>query len=154
MYLDQEIKSLRANVAHAAIQQPSISAKGVDWHIYHALLVISGICYLLKQSNPKDYQPKFNLLKLVIITTGIIPRGKARAPKEVVPPEQISTKDMLALFSKVENQLENLERLDKNHFYSHHMFGDLNLKKSVKFLGIHSRHHLKIISDIIAASKV
>src|SRR5690625_7707787 len=100
MYLDQEIKSLRANVAHAAIQQPSISAKGVDWHIYHALLVISGICYLLKQSNPKDYQPKFNFLKLVIMTTGSIPRGTARAPKEVVPPKQIRTKNMITRIRK------------------------------------------------------
>ena len=150
MYLDQEIKSLRENLKYADKQQHTVSAKGVDWHIYHSLLVISGVCYLLKQSNPKDYKPKFNLLKLVIMTTGIIPRGKARSPKEVLPPEHIDAKKILNLFSKVEEQLKELENLDKNHFYSHHIFGDLNLSKSVKFLSIHSRHHLKIIRDIIA----
>lgn len=152
MYLDQEIKSLRENLKYADKQLQSVSAKGVDWHIYHSLLVISGVCYLLKQSNPKDYKPKINLLKLVIMTTGVIPRGKARSPKEVLPPEQIGTKETINLFSKVEVQLKELESLDKNHFYSHHIFGDLNLSKSVKFLSIHIRHHLKIIRDIIVVS--
>ena len=86
MYLDQEMKSLRANLKHAEKQRNTVSAKGVAWHIYYALLVISGVCYLLEQSNPKAYHPKFSFLKLIIMTTCIIPRGKAMAPKAVLPP--------------------------------------------------------------------
>lgn len=153
MYLKQEIGSLKEYSKHGKKQVPSVSAKEIDWHVYHSLLAISGICYLLGQSNPKDYHPKFNFLKLIIMTFGVIPRGKARAPKEIVPPDKIDTNEMQKLFSKVERQVRSLENIDENHFYTHDMFGDLNLKKSIKFLHIHTKHHLKIIRDIMAESK-
>ena len=153
MYLHQEIESLKENFKHGSKQAASVSAKGIDWHVHHSLLVISGVCYLLMQSNSKDYQPKFNFLKQVIMATGVIPRGKARAPKEVVPPEMINPEATQKLFTKVEYQLKELESLNKNHFYTHHIFGDLNLKNSVKFLGIHTKHHLKIMRDILSVSK-
>ena len=153
MYLQQEIASLKENFKHGSKQANSVSVKGIDWHVHHSLLVISGVCYLLMQSNPKDYQPKFNFLKQVIMTTGVIPRGKAKAPKAVVPLEKIDSQETQKLFSKVEYQLKELENLNKNHFYTHHIFGDLNLKNSVKFLGIHTKHHLKIMRDIQEASK-
>lgn len=153
MYLQQEIASLKENFKHGSKQVTSVSTKGIDWHVHHSLLVINGVCYLLMQSDPKDYQPKFNFLKQVIMTTGVIPRGKAKSPKEVMPPEKIDPQETQKLFSKVESQLKALENLNKNHFYTHHIFGDLNLNKSLKFLGIHTNHHLKIMRDIMAASK-
>lgn len=152
MYLQKEIASLKENFKHGTKHASSVSAKGIDWHVHHSLLAISGICYLLTQSNPKNYHPKFNFLKLVVMTSGVIPRGKAKAPKEIVPPEKIDPQETQKLFGKVEKQLKELESLHKNHFYTHHMFGDLNLKKSVKFLGIHTKHHLKIMRDIMTAS--
>lgn len=153
MYLNQEMEALKASLKYADKHVSTVSINNVDWHIYHALLVISGVCALLKQSTPQDYQPKFSFLKFGIMATGIIPRGKAKAPKTVVPPTKIDSDEILQLFSKVEHQLNSLEQLDKNHFYKHHLFGDLNLKKSVRFLGIHTRHHLEIIRDIEVKSE-
>lgn len=152
MFLHQEMKLLQANFKHADQKLETVSEKSVAWHIHHSLLVMSGICYLLEKSNPKDYQPKFSFLKWGIMTFGIIPRGKARAPKEVVPTELFSLNDTQLLFSKVELQLKNLEKLSEDHFYHHHLFGDLKLRKSIYFIGIHTKHHLKIIRDILAKS--
>ncbi len=149
MYLHQEMNLLHANLKHAGKKIETISEKSVAWHIHHSLLVVSGICYLLEKSNPKDYHPKFSFLKWGIMTFGVIPRGKARAPKEVVPPEAFSLKDTELLFSQVELQLE---KLNENQFYHHHLFGDLKLQKSIYFIGIHTKHHLKIIRDILAKS--
>jgi hypothetical protein len=148
MYLNQEIKELKAFLKQEDKQVNAVSEKGIHWHIDHSLRVISGICSKLKHSDPNAYKPKFNVLKLGIMTTAIIPRGKAKAPKKVLPPEDFDSTEIQELFSKVEHQLKSIEKLDKNHFYSHHIFGDLNLKKSVKFMGIHTHHHLKIMEDI------
>lgn len=152
MYLHQEMKFLQTNLKHADKQVETVSKKSVVWHVHHSLLVMSGICFLLEKSNPNDYDPKFSFLKWGIMTFGIIPRGKARAPKEVVPPENFSLTDLESLFSKVELQLKELEKLSENQFYRHHLFGDLKLQTSIRFIGIHTKHHLKIIRDIVVKS--
>lgn len=144
------MEALRAYLQYADKQVDSVSKGGVDWHIYHALLVINGVYSLLQKSEPKDYKPKFSFLKFTIMNTGIIPRGRAKAPQAVSPPGQIDPHEIQDLFDKVEQQLKALENLEGNHFYSHHIFGDLNLKRSVKFLNIHTQHHLKIIMEIVA----
>ena len=149
MYLQQELEKLKSNLSEINNFAPSVSKQNVGWHIYHALMVMSGICSLIENSNPIEYKPKFSILKWGILTTGIIPRGKAKAPKLVVPPETFNVSDLEILISRVELQIKDLENRAENQFYRHHMFGDLNKKQTIKFIGIHTRHHLKIIRDII-----
>ena len=42
----------------------------------------------------------------------------------------------------------DLETLNANSYFKHPYFGDLNLKKTLWFLNLHTNHHLKIIKDI------
>ena len=64
---------------------PVISATSVGWHIDHSLLVINQIIKNVGLSDPKEYEWKFNMKKLIVFTLNKIPRGKARAPKAVIP---------------------------------------------------------------------
>ena len=78
------------------------------------------------------------------------PRGKAKAP-DIVKPKQKEKTDYDALFAETKQALARLKNVDKNQFFLHHVFGYLNKKNTFIMLDIHTKHHLKIIKDIIAA---
>jgi hypothetical protein len=55
-------------------------------------------------------------------------------------------KDSIA---KAKENIASLASAQKNHYFEHPYFGKLNLKPTIKFLKIHTKHHLKIINDIL-----
>ena len=66
-------------------ENQAISKSNVGWHIEHSLLTLNGVTKFLVHSNPKEYKWKFNFTRILVLKTGKIPRGKAKAPKVVVP---------------------------------------------------------------------
>lgn len=128
---------------------PNVSISTVGWQIDHCLLVINGIISQLEISNPTEFQPKWNFPKFMVFTTGKIPRGKAKAPK-VVMPIQVATQDELkAKLEVAKNNVLKLDSFSENQFFNHPFFKDLNVKQTKRFLTIHTKHHLKIIEDIL-----
>ena len=51
-------------------------------------------------------------------------------------------------FEKAQEALKSINQESKNKFFKHPLFGDLKRDKALKFLKIHTNHHLKIIQDI------
>lgn len=149
MSLNKTIEELSQKVTHSSKLNTQISNKGIDWHIDHSLNVIINVCRTLKKSNPKDYNPSFSFTKHGILLTGIIPRGKGRAPKKVVTEDEISDKMLQLKLNEAKEGVNELENLQKNSNFSHPLFGFMNLKTSIKFLKIHTNHHLKIMNDIL-----
>ena len=126
-----------------------ISSSAIGWQIDHCLLVINGVVSQLEISNPAEFQSKFNWNKLIVFTTGKIPRGKIRAPKLVTPVEVATMEDLKAKIEIAKNNVSKLNTLPKNSHFKHHFFNELNVKQTEKFLAIHTKHHLKIIEDIL-----
>ena len=147
--LEQLITSLEEKIPQMDKEQTSVSAANVGWHIQHSLLVINTIIKGLKKSNPKSYQWKFNLNKTLIFTIGRIPRGKGKAPKEVQPIEEITPAFLLESLAKAKENIAALASMQRNQYFLHPYFGHLNLKSTIKFLKIHTKHHLYIINDIV-----
>lgn len=129
----------------------SVSNRGVDWHLEHSLKIIASICNTLVASDPKNYKPKFSLVKYYILWTGKIPRGKARSPKPFNNKEEINRAALAELFTEAKKALENIEGLPEHSHFPHPLFGDLKLSEAKKFIVIHTDHHLKIMEDIIKA---
>ncbi|MBK7434830.1 MAG: DinB family protein [Chitinophagaceae bacterium] len=151
--LQRLLQQLDTRIAHADSFVAGISKSPVSWHIDHSLLTIKVIIDAVKNSDPAKYSPKFNMMKTLVFTLNKIPRGKAKAPKQVQPD---LTHDPVVLkrhLDKVMDKLEELNGLDPKNHFPHPYFGQLNVKQTVKFLGIHTRHHLKIIDDIIRNQK-
>ncbi len=102
----------------------------------------------LAKSNKEEYKWKFSLSRIIIMATKRIPRGRAKSPKSVRPQTDIH-KESLSLHLKLtRDNLKQLEHLDYGQYFDHPYFGHLKLKQAIRFLEIHTLHHLKIIRDI------
>jgi hypothetical protein len=151
--LSDLLTQLNKHIAHADCSNTSISTATVGWHIEHTLLVINQIIATLQTSEPSKYESKFSFWKLVIFTTKKIPRGKAKAPKQVQPANSFTITSLQNHLLQAQAAIQQLSSLQANHYFKHPIFGNLNVKSTIKFLGIHTSHHLNIINDIVKNSK-
>ena len=103
-----------------------ISKTAVGWHLDHALKVFNTVSEKTINSNPKKYIARFNFKQWFLFKLGFFPRGKVRAPKMVLPPEQILEVDMQMQLQQAYANLKQLELLPENIFIDHHIFGMLN----------------------------
>jgi len=149
MEIKSKIVELESFIPEMDESNSKVSKAGVGWHIDHSLKVINSICSALRNSNPEVYSYTFNWKKIYVMTLKTFPRGIAKAPKSTRPPEEIRIEDINDQISKSRYLISQLKDLDKNAYFSHPVFGNMNLKPAIKFLSVHTNHHLKIIKDIL-----
>ena len=147
------ILKLDTHNTSAAIINPQVSAASVGWHLSHSYLVINQISGAMVASVPGDYERKFNLKRFIIFITGKIPRGKAKAPKAVTP-INIDSNAIITLHTKALDNLKLLKTLPKNSYFKHPYFGHLNVPQTAKFLALHTKHHLNIVTDILTKEQL
>jgi hypothetical protein len=129
-----------------------VSTGSVGWHIEHILLVLDVIIHALQQSQPKDYQWRFNWRRTMIATINRIPRGKVKAPKVVQPEPHFTGDSLKQHLAETRERLKGLQALESNHHFVHPFLGIMNAKPAIKFLGLHTRHHLEIIRNILSSN--
>jgi hypothetical protein len=127
----------------------SVSAASVAWHIEHSLLVIKQITATVAQSDPALYQRKFNFTRSWVFLSNYIPRGKAKAPKVVIPGNDLDLKTLEESVAHTYQAINYLKDCQANQYFMHPFFGALNQQQTIRFLAIHTKHHLKIIQDIV-----
>ena len=145
----ESIQAIKQYIPSAEKSNLAVSKSTVAWQLDHSLKVLNGIALTLKKSDPKNFKPKFSIQKSIILFTGYIPRGKAKAPKEVNYKNDISIESLQEQVKQAEKLIQEVEKLPASSFFHHPFFGDLDLKTSLKFMGIHTKHHIKIIKDIL-----
>jgi hypothetical protein len=144
------LDQLKNHIPHIESMNFSVSQSSVGWQIEHSLLTINGIITAIQNSKPKEYSWQFSFMKWIILATKKIPRGKAKAPKVVVPKEGVTIANLEQHLAKARDAIKALEFVSKNHFFKHPYFGNLKKKQTILFLEIHTQHHLKIIHDIVS----
>ena len=147
--LEKLLDQFESSITLFANENQEVSKSNVGWHIEHSLLTINGITTVILRSNPKEYQWKFRVGKLLIFILGKIPRGKAKAPQIVFPKTTIDQPSLQEHINKSRNSLKELESVSNNHYFEHPYLGKLKKKETLRFLEIHTTHHWKIIEDII-----
>lgn len=140
---------LGSYISNSDKRNSKVSNSTIGWQIDHSLLVINGIISQLEISNPNEYQPKWNFPKFMVFTMGKIPRGKAKAPKVVIPIQVATHEELITKLAAAKNNVLKLDTFSENQFFNHPFFKDLNVKQTKRFLTIHTKHHLKIIEDIL-----
>jgi len=147
------VEQLSAQAAHCETSCPAVSGGSVGWHIAHSFLTIHVIVDALQGSRPGDYKWSFNWKRALVYGLGRIPRGRAKAPRAVRPPEQHSAASLEAQGAAVLEKIKILDGLPSNHFFRHPYFGLLNLRPSKRFLVMHTKHHFSIVQDILQQKK-
>lgn len=147
--LAELLQDLENKITHQNAFNEKVSKSNVAWHIDHSLKVILAVTEVLKKSNPAEYQWKFNFKRQLVYTLGFIPRGKGKAPKALQSFDEITQESIEQQCKKVAVALDEIKQLDKNCHFPHPYFGSLNLKPTIKFLKLHTHHHIKIMNDII-----
>jgi hypothetical protein len=143
------LDQMALQVPHNDVLKSSVSSVTVGWHIHHSILVITEIIKSVTHSDPKNFVSSFNFKKWIVFTTGKFPRGKAPAPNVVKPSHAIQQDDFQALLNDAKKALIDLENTQKNQYFTHPIFGKLNVQGTWKMLTIHTQHHLLIINDIL-----
>ena len=147
--LEVLVKELETKIPAYELINPQVSQGSVGWHIEHTLLTLNLIINAVKASDPQKYKWTLNWKRTIISTLGIIPRGKVKAPKAVQPKENFNRETLQQHIALAEEGLKSVNHLQADQYFTHPFFGDLNLKSTLRFLQIHTQHHLAIINDII-----
>jgi hypothetical protein len=126
----------------------SVSTENIGWHIAHSCQVINTITNAIVHSDASKAKPKFSGLYYLIMLTNHIPRGKVKAPNIVIPKKSISKEEIIDEIKLAKANLQTLTTTGQNKYFTHPIFGDLNVPKTLRFFAVHTYHHLKIIRDI------
>lgn len=126
-----------------------VSAAAVSWHIDHVFLVVNQIYKSVEQSEESNYKSEFNIKGAYVFTFNKMPRGKATAPESVRPKENVGIDTIQMHYDQALTTVEKFSDLPEKKHINHPVLGTMNRDETVKFLTIHTEHHLKIIRDIL-----
>ncbi|MCC7014327.1 MAG: DinB family protein [Planctomycetes bacterium] len=93
---------------------------------------------------------------LEVLATGAFPRGQAQAPRIVRPPEVVEREYLLEWLGASRAEFEALALLapelrQTTKKVPHQVLGPLSASQWLRFASAHSRHHLAIACEILAA---
>lgn len=148
-FLAAELVEIESLLPYRDFLSEEVSKVDVEWHMDHSLKVINEVIKYLHSTDPDEYRKEFNFIRMMVFTSGRMPRGVGKAPASVLPPEEIITEDILNQMGEAELSHESLNTAHSQSHFDHPVFGLLDLEDTKKFLEIHTNHHLAIIRDII-----
>ncbi len=148
---DNGLEDLRTSVASAALRAPAVSEWSIGMHVHHCCLAMIKICQSLVASTPPTPRSRFSFLTALVFSSGRLPRGRGRSPDAVLPKQDVPPAELRTLLDRSERMLTEVHDLDRRTWFRHFAFGVLDRDKTLRFILIHNRHHLRIISDIMAA---
>lgn len=148
---DLGLAELRAVVPGAAVLVPAVSKWSAGMHVHHVCLAMIAVCKSLVASEPPPPSSGFSLVTSAIFLTGRIPRGRGKSPDQAIPSAGVSRQELDSLLTESEHRIEEARQVSADHWFRHFAFGVLDRDRTLKFIGIHNRHHLRIVQDILRA---
>ncbi|MFK7971787.1 MAG: hypothetical protein AB8F95_15580, partial [Bacteroidia bacterium] len=136
-------------VAVRDAKNTEVSEAAVSWHIDHIFFFFFQIYKTLEQSEVSNYRSEFNMKRSFVFGFNTLPRGKITAPESVRPKENVDIDTIQMHYDQALATVEKLSILPENKHLDHAVLGTMNRDKTIKFLTIHTEHHLKIIRDIL-----
>lgn len=166
MRIDAELARLEAQIAQVEAliaegdeklgrRAPRVSAWSVAEQIDHLTKVLDRALGLLLTSDTA-LPAGINLTGRLLLALGRLPRGVGKSPAAVRGAER-SAAELRAQLAQVRPLVERLrdagERLARRTpVFPHPYFGGLDTSQALRFLTVHTDHHLRIVADIRRAT--
>jgi hypothetical protein len=150
---DPCLARLREAVADAGLQRPDVSKWSVGMHVHHCALGMVAICRAVLDSSPPPPPSRFSAARAFVLASGRIPRGRADAPEAALPNPDIRPEELHGLLNQADGLIVRVGEAEPGQWWTHFAFGVLKRDEALRFIGIHNRHHLRIIADIRTASR-
>ena len=147
--LDKRLALLESHISYFETKNLKVSKATIGWQIDHSLKVINAVVKTMQNSDPTLYEDNFSFLGKLLLKLNYFPRGKAKAPKYVKPPEVILEEDIITQLATAKENIKAISNLDKNAYFKHPLFGNVNKARVFRFLNAHTNHHLKIVKSIL-----
>jgi len=148
-FLVDQFNSIEKLIPKREAKNEKVSQADVAWHLDHLLKTINQLTNELENSNPAKFTSSFSMQKAFVFTMGRIPRGVAKTPENLRPPDVILTDNLYAQLANAREKVAKISNLNENAFFGHPVFKNINRDQTIRFLEIHTKHHLKIIKDIL-----
>jgi len=120
-------------------------------HVDHSVKVMSSIVGRLLDLNAERGRP-FSFIGRLILLFGWIPRGRGKSPKRLVGARR-TREELSAALDALASQLAQLDTAHlapaRGPIVPHPLFGSLTPPQAVRFAAIHTKHHLKIVADLL-----
>ncbi len=157
-----DLESALENVAHLAATPDDqlqklvvgVSSWSISQQLDHILKVAKSTLQVIVAGKALDNVKPINLKGRLVLAVGFIPRGFAKAPERLYG-VATSSNELLALLEDVRALLE---RIGEPAFEAkeiavvrHPIFRGLTPEQTLRFVVVHTRHHLKIVRDIARA---
>lgn len=126
-----------------------VSEASVAWHMDHIYLMVNQLHKALEYSDESNYKAESNKTRDYVFTSNTLPRGKVTAPESVRPAENLTINTLRMHYDEALAKVEKLPLLAEKKHFNHPILGTMNRDETIKFLTIHTEHHLKIIRDIL-----
>lgn len=136
---------------------PEVSAWSTGQQLYHIAevntVVGKSLIRLSQSEEDQDADRRASITGVSILATGFIPRGRGNTPARLQAPPDLSRSALQSAVTKSRSCLEDVETLlallqSRKGRIQHPYFGYLRASQWVRFLNIHTAHHLKIVRDI------
>lgn len=119
----KQLAELSAYIPQSEKQNLAVSNANIGWQIDHSLRVINQVIFSVLNSNPAEYKRTFNWRKSLILFTKKIPRGKVRAPKGILPTEEITERSLILSIEQANKNIGLLGTVSQTTFLFIHFLG-------------------------------
>lgn len=131
--------------------QPGVSGWSAAEHLDHNLKVALAVLGRLVDEKPIDGLKRLSFIGHLVLMSRFIPRHKVKAPSRVKP--------VLATIDELHAELDALDVLiarvsasdwkgPRAPWVPHPYLGGMDTPQSLRFVTVHTNHHLKIVRDI------
>jgi hypothetical protein len=132
--------------------QQQVSGWSPAEHLDHTVKVAQSIVYRIGDAAAEPSPRGLSFIGRVILMLGWIPRGKGRAP-EKLKGVRCTVEDLEARLGRYEAALAAIQRpvgeAARLPTVPHPRFGGLTPSQAMRFAIIHTRHHLRIVDDVL-----
>ena len=142
----------RSPEAQLCARQERISAWSPAEHLDHTYKVSMSIVRRITDEDAKPSPRGINLIGRVILMLGWIPRGRGKTPPRLSG-EVCTGAHIEEALARLDQALGALPMdavtASRSPIVPHPLFGGLTPSQALRFIVVHTKHHLRIVDDIL-----